>query len=280
MADYDLVVRGGTIADGTGAALREADIAVKDGKIAAVGKVSGGAAEEIDARGLLVTPGFVDIHTHYDGQATWDSHLQPSSWHGVTTAVMGNCGVGFAPVKVEDRQRLIELMEGVEDIPGAALDEGLNWSWESFAECLGALERRPRDMDLGAQLPHGALRVFVMGERAARLEEATAEEVAAMRALAAEAMRAGALGFSTSRTLNHKTVKGDPTPSLRATEAELTGIALGIKDAGTGVIEMISDFNQPDLDTEFGMIRRIVETSGRPLTLSLAQGLSSADGWK
>src|SRR5437868_3553260 len=214
--DFDLVVRGGTLADGTGAALHEADIAVKDGKIAAIGKVSGKAAEEIDAKGLLVTPGFVDIHTHYDGQATWDSRLQPSSWHGVTTAVMGNCGVGFAPVKIEDRQRLIELMEGVEDIPGAALDEGLSWSWESFGQYLDALEARPRDMDLGAQLPHGALRVFVMGERAARLEEASSEEVAQMRVLTAEAMRAGAIGFSTSRTLNHRTVKGDPTPSLRA----------------------------------------------------------------
>ena len=173
MTDFDLVIRSGTIADGTGSGTREADIAVKDGKIAAVGAVAGKGAEEIDAKGLLVTPGFVDIHTHYDGQATWDSRLQPSSWHGVTTAVMGNCGVGFAPVKIEDRQRLIELMEGVEDIPGAALDEGLNWSWESFGQYLDALEARPRDMDLGAQLPHGALRVFVMGERAARLEEAT-----------------------------------------------------------------------------------------------------------
>jgi N-acyl-D-aspartate/D-glutamate deacylase len=155
MAEFDLVVRGGNVADGTGAAIREADIAVKDGRIAAIsevgGKVSGQGAEEIDAKGLLVTPGFVDIHTHYDGQATWDSHLQPSSWHGVTTAVMGNCGVGFAPVKIEDRQRLIELMEGVEDIPGAALNEGLSWSWESFGQYLDALAARPRDMDLGAR---------------------------------------------------------------------------------------------------------------------------------
>ena len=269
--EFDLVVRGGTVADGTGAALHEADVAVKDGKIAAVGKVTGSAAEEIDAKGLLVTPGFVDIHTHYDGQATWDSHLQPSSWHGVTTAVMGNCGVGFAPVKVEDRQRLIELMEGVEDIPGAALDEGLNWSWESFGQYLDALEARPRDMDLGAQLPHGALRVFVMGERAARLEEATPEEVARMRALTAEAMRDGALGFSTSRTLNHRTVKGDPTPSLRASEAELLGIALGMKDAGTGVIEFISDFNTPNPESEFEMIDRLLTASGRPFSVSLAQ---------
>ena len=280
MADYDLVVRGGTVADGTGAATREADIAVRNGRIADVGKVTAAGTEEIDARGLLVTPGFVDIHTHYDGQATWDSRLQPSSWHGVTTAVMGNCGVGFAPVKIEDRQRLIELMEGVEDIPGAALDEGLNWSWESFGQYLDALEARPRDMDLGAQLPHGALRVFVMGERAARLEEATPDEVARMRALTAEAMKCGALGFSTSRTLNHRTVKGDPTPSLKASEAELLGIALGMKDAGSGVVEFISDFNTPNPESEFEMIERLLTASGRPFSVSLAQRHSRPDGWR
>jgi len=280
MAEYDLVVRGGTVADGTGTGTREADVAIKDGKIAAVGTVSGKGAEEIAAKGLLVTPGFVDIHTHYDGQATWDSHLQPSSWHGVTTAVMGNCGVGFAPVKIEDRQRLIELMEGVEDIPGAALDEGLDWSWESFGQYLDALEARPRDMDLGAQLPHGALRVFVMGERAARLEEATPEEVAQMRVLTADAMRAGAIGFSTSRTLNHRTVKGDPTPSLRASEAELMGIVLGMKDAGKGVIEFISDFNTPDPESEFEMIDRLLTASGRPFSVSLAQAHRRPEGWR
>ena len=280
MADFDLVVRGGNVADGTGAAIKEADIAVKDGKIAAVGKVAGKGTEEIDAKGLLVTPGFVDIHTHYDGQATWDSRLQPSSWHGVTTAVMGNCGVGFAPVKVEDRRRLIELMEGVEDIPGAALDEGLKWSWESFGQYLDALEARPRDMDLGAQLPHGALRVYVMGERAAKLEEATTAEVAQMRALTAEAMHAGALGFTTSRTLNHRTVKGDPTPSLRASEEELLGIALGMKDAGRGVIEFISDFNTPDPESEFAMLKRLLDASGRPFSVSLAQRHSRPDGWR
>jgi N-acyl-D-aspartate/D-glutamate deacylase len=280
MAQYDLVVRGGTVADGTGSGMREADVAVKDGKIAAVGKVPDKGAEEIDASGLLVTPGFVDIHTHYDGQATWDSRLQPSSWHGVTTAVMGNCGVGFAPVKPQDRDRLVELMEGVEDIPGIALHEGLKWSWESFGQYLDALETRPRDMDLGAQLPHGALRVFVMGERAARLEEATPEEVARMRALTTEAMKAGALGFSTSRTLNHRTVKGDPTPSLRASEAELMGIALGMKDAGSGVIEFISDFNTPNPESEFEMIDRLLTASGRPFSVSLAQRNNKPDSWK
>lgn len=280
MARLDCVIRGGTIVDGTGVAPREGDVGIADGKIVAVGTVADSGAEEIDAKGLLVTPGFVDIHTHYDGQATWDSQLAPSSWHGVTTAVMGNCGVGFAPVKPGDRDRLVELMEGVEDIPGTALHEGLAWNWQSFPEYMDALEARPRDMDLGAQLPHGALRVFVMGERGANLEAATTEDIAAMRTLTAEAMRAGAIGFSTSRTLNHRTIKGDPTPSLRATEDELTGIALGLKDAGSGVFELISDFNQPDVDTEFAMVRRLVEHSGRPLSLSLGQSHSAPDGWR
>ncbi|HVZ91534.1 MAG TPA: amidohydrolase family protein, partial [Rhizomicrobium sp.] len=280
MAEYDLIIRNGNLADGTGAALREADVAVRDGKIVAVGKVSGKGTEEIDAKGLLVTPGFVDIHTHYDGQATWDSRLQPSSWHGVTTAVMGNCGVGFAPVREADRERLVELMEGVEDIPGAVMNEGLKWNWHSFGDYLDAVDARPRDMDIAAQLPHGALRVYVMGERGAKLEPATEADIAQMRALTAEAMRAGAIGFSTSRSLNHRTVKGDPTPSLRATKAELMGIAMGMKDAGSGVIELLSDFNAPDAQTEFNMLRDLVRESGRPLSFSLAQGGSWADGWK
>ncbi len=279
-AAYDLVVRGGTVADGRGGTPAEADVAVSNGHIGAVGKIPGKGRREIDAKGRLVTPGFVDIHTHYDGQATWDSHLAPSSWHGVTTVVMGNCGVGFAPVRKADRDRLIELMEGVEDIPGGVLREGLSWNWESFADYLDALETRKRDIDICAQLPHGALRVYVMGERGAHLEPATEQDIAQMRVLSADAMRAGAIGFSTSRTLNHRSIKGEPTPSLRATEAELMGIAQGLADAGSGVIELISDFNAPDLETEFGMIRRLVEISGRPLSLSLAQNHSVPESWR
>jgi len=279
-SNFDLVIRGGNVADGLGGELRELDVGVKQGKIAALGNISTAGLEEIDARGLLVTPGFVDIHTHYDAQAVWDSRLAPSSCHGVTTVVMGNCGVGFAPVRIDDREKLIELMEGVEDIPGAVLHQGLTWNWESFGEYLNALDERPRDIDVCAQLPHGALRVYVMGARAVALEPATEADIAQMRVLAADAMRAGALGFTTSRTLNHRTVKGDPTPSLRATQAELMGIGLGMKDAGSGVIELISDFNYPDPITEFAMIRGLVTQSGRALSLSLAQTQQSSDSWR
>ena len=279
-SSFDLVIRGGEVADGLGSELRSADVAVRDGRIVEVGKLAGSGKREIDARGLLVTPGFVDIHTHYDGQVMWDSQLAPSSWHGVTTAVMGNCGVGFAPVRTRDHERLIELMEGVEDIPGAALHEGLGWGWESFADYLDAVERRPHDIDVCAQLPHGALRVYVMGERAARLEAATPDDIAQMRSLAAEAMRAGALGFSTSRSMNHRSIKGEPIPSLRATREELMGIALGLRDAGRGVLQFISDFNAPSLEVEFAMLRELVEVSGRPMSISLAQRHSSSRGWR
>ena len=278
--EYDLVIRNGLVYDGTGADPMSADVAVKDGLIAAVGAGLAAGREEIDAAGKIVTPGFVDIHTHYDGQAIWDSHLAPSAWHGVTTAVMGNCGVGFAPVKPRDRDKLIELMEGVEDIPGPALHEGLNFTWETFAEYLDALEQKPRDIDICAQLPHAALRVYVMGERALALEDANPQDIAQMRRLTEEAMRAGAFGFTTSRTISHKTLAGDPTPSLRAQEDELLGIALGIKDAGTGMIEMVSDWNTPDVETEFAMVRRIVEASGRPLVFSLGQRHDRPDAYK
>ena len=192
MPAFDLVIRGGTVVDGTGSAPREADVGIIGNQIAAVGAIPGGGAEEIDAKGKLVTPGFVDIHTHYDAQAVWDSHMAPSSWHGVTTAVMGNCGVGFAPCKPADRERLIELMEGVEDIPGAVMHEGLKWEWESFGEYLDALDRRPRDIDICALLPHAAVRVFVMGDRAINLENANQGDIAQMRQIAKEAMQAGA----------------------------------------------------------------------------------------
>jgi N-acyl-D-aspartate/D-glutamate deacylase len=193
---------------------------------------------------------------------------------------MGNCGVGFAPVKVQDRVRLIELMEGVEDIPGAALDEGLDWKWESFGDYLDALERKPHDIDYGAYLPHAALRVYVMGERASRLEMANADDAAQMRALTSEAMRAGAMGFSTSRSINHKSVNGASTPTLRASELELTAIAMGVKDAGSGILQMITDFDAEDVDGEFALMRRLVEASGRPLTFSLMQKHKNRNGWK
>lgn len=278
--DLSLVVRNGTIVDGTGGDPYEADVAVAGGRIVEIGRVAARGAEEIDARGKLVTPGFVDIHTHYDGQAIWDSHLAPSAWHGVTTAVMGNCGVGFAPCRPADRDKLVELMEGVEDIPGAVMHEGLNWQWESFGEYLDALEGRPRDIDIGTLLPHAAVRVFVMGERAIRHEAATAGDIAAMRTITADAVRQGAFGFSTSRTISHKSLKGDYTPTLRAHEDELAGIAMGMADAGAGFLEIVSDWNEPDAATEFAMLRRVVEASGRTAVFSLTQRHDRTETWK
>ena len=269
MTEFDLIVRSGTVLDGSGAPGRKADVAVRDGMVVAVGKVDGTATRTIDANGALVTPGFVDIHTHYDGQATWDSHLAPSACHGVTTVVMGNCGVGFAPVRVGDRDRLIELMEGVEDIPGAALHEGLSWNWESFAEYLDEVERREHDIDVAAQVPHGALRLYVMGERGANREAATAAEVNEMGRIAADAIRAGALGFTTSRTLNHRTSRGEPTPTLTAAREELVGIAEAIGHTGAGVLQVVSDL--VDFDHELETLRLMMAVSGRPLSISIAQ---------
>ena len=278
MATHDLVIRGGTIVDGTGGETYEADVAISDGLIAEMGSVPARGIEEIDARGQIVTPGFVDIHTHYDGQVAWSDTISPSSLHGITTVVMGNCGVGFAPCKPEDHDRLIRLMEGVEDIPFPVLSEGLPWNWTSFPDYLDSLSSRHFDTDICAQLPHAALRVFVMGERGANREDATEADIARMKALTTEAIKAGAMGFSTSRTLNHRTSDGQPTPTLTASEAELTGIAQGVAEAGSGVLQFVSDFNDPE--KEAAMLRRIVEASGRPLSVSLAQADVAPEGWR
>jgi N-acyl-D-aspartate/D-glutamate deacylase len=279
---YDLVVRGGYLVDGTGDEARDADVAIKDGRVAAVGQFAGIGREEIEAKGKLVTPGFVDIHTHYDGQVTWGERMQPSSLHGVTTAVMGNCGVGFAPCRPDDHDRLIRLMEGVEDIPFAVLEQGLPWTWEDFPDYLDMVQTRHFDIDVGSQLPHAALRVYVMGDRGAERELATQEDIDAMAAIAQRAVEAGALGFSTSRTLNHRTSDGKPTPTLSASEEELSGIALGLaraaNGAGRGVLQFVSDFR--DADAEFAMLRRIVERSGRPLSFSLTQHNSAPTNWQ
>lgn len=278
MATYDLIIRGGTIIDGSGAPAFEGDVAVTGGVIAAVGKVNGKGTQEIDARGQTVTPGFVDLHTHYDGQVTWGEAISPSSLHGVTTAVMGNCGVGFAPCKPADHDRLIRLMEGVEDIPFPVLAEGLPWAWRSFPDYLDFLSERRFDTDICAQLPHAALRVFVMGDRGANREDATLDDIKAMKQLAKEAVLAGAMGFSTSRTLNHRTSDGQPTPTLTASQDELLGIAMGLSEAGRGVLQFVSDFNDPQ--KEAALLRGLVEKSGRPLSVSLAQADVAPEGWR
>jgi N-acyl-D-aspartate/D-glutamate deacylase len=269
--EFDLVVRNGTVVDGTGGPPREMDVAVKGGRIASVGRIAGSGTEEIDAKGRLVTPGFVDIHTHYDGQAVWDPQTAPSSWHGVTTAVMGNCGVGFAPCKPQDREKLVELMEGVEDIPSPVMHEGLKWTWESFPEYFQSLASKQRDIDLCALLPHAAVRVYVMGDRAMRHEKAAEADIAQMRVIARDAVAAGAFGFSTSRTISHKSLTGEYTPTLRANEEELAGIAMGLRDAGSGFIEFVSDWTEPDTKSEFDMLRRVAEKSGRPVVFSVSR---------
>jgi N-acyl-D-aspartate/D-glutamate deacylase len=273
----DILIRGGTVYDGTGDEPVVADIGISDGTISEVGQISEKADRTIDADGAIVTPGFVDIHTHYDAQATWCDRFIPSNDHGVTTAIMGNCGVGFAPVRPADHDLLIDLMEGVEDIPEVVMKEGLNWQWESFEEFMDYLGTREYDMDLGAQLPHAAMRVYVMGERGLNREPADADDIAKMRKITESAMRAGAIGFSTSRWLHHKSASGEHTPSLHAEEEELVGIALGMKDAGRGVFQAISEFG--NLDNEFSILRRVVEKSGRPLSMSVGEGLSSVD-WR
>jgi len=266
---HDLVIRGGSVLDGTGAEARSADVAIDGARIAAVGVVSESGRRELDADGALVTPGFVDVHAHYDGQATWDTQLAPSSWHGVTTVIAGNCGVGFAPVRERDRDRLISLMEGVEDIPGAALHEGIRWEWEHFPEFLDALASRSRDIDLGVLVPHGPVRLYVMGERGAAREAASAEEIAEMGRIVREGVEAGAFGFSTSRTLNHRTSTGDFTPTLGAAAEELLGIARAMRASGRGAFEVVADFD--DLEAEFEAFRRVAAETGARTFVSLNQ---------
>ncbi len=281
---HELIVRGGTLVDGTGAAARTADVAIDDGLITAVGEVDGNATRTIEADGLLVTPGWVDIHTHYDGQATWDSELAPSSWHGVTTLVMGNCGVGFAPARPDRHDWLIGLMEGVEDIPGAALSEGINWEWETFPEYLDALDRRSWTVDVGTQVPHGAVRAYVMGERGARNEPAGPQEIEAMRAIVLEAIRAGALGFSTSRTIGHRAIDGEPVPGTYAAEDELFGIGSALAEAGTGVFELapVGSAGELLLDAvkEVDWMRRLSAKIDRPVTYVLLQVDDEPELWR
>src|ERR1700742_2617190 len=274
----DLVIRGGTIADGQGGNLFEADVAISGDRITEVGKISGRGKEEIDARGKLVTPGFVDVHTHYDGQVTWSQDITPSSQNGVTTAIMGNCGVGFAPCKPTDHQRLIQLMEGVEDIPEPVLSAGIPWSWESFPDYMDWLSKRSFDVDIGAQLPHAALRVYVMGERGARRDPSTQEDNRKMAALAGDAVRAGALGFSTSRTLNHRTSTGDFTPTLKAGEDELIAIAGAMHSQGRSVLQFVLDLST--IHEDLPMMLRVAESTKCPISFSVTQNDRSPQRWR
>lgn len=269
---HDLVIRGGTVVDGTGAPRFVADVAVDGGIVSAVGQISAKGREEIDAMGKIVAPGFVDIHTHYDGQATWDSEMAPSSWHGVTTVVMGNCGVGFAPAKKDKHDWLIGLMEGVEDIPGTALAEGMTWDWETFPEYLDALERRPRTIDVATHVPHGAVRAYVLGDREMPGAVPNDADIAEMSRIVEEGIRAGALGFSTSRTVLHKSVDGELVPGTTATKEELLAIGRAMGRVGYGVFEMASDMKR-DWD-EFGWMGALSRETGLPVTFAALQSIA------
>jgi N-acyl-D-amino-acid deacylase len=281
---HDLVIRNGTIVDGTGAAAFSGDVAIDAGVITEVGAVTGQGREEIDATGRLVTPGFVDVHTHYDGQVTWDPTLAPSSWHGVTTIVMGNCGVGFAPVRPDRHAWLIGLMEGVEDIPGTALAEGIRWGWETFPEFLDFLDDQPLMIDVGTQVPHGAVRGYVMGERGARNEPANPDDIAAMARIAREGIEAGALGVSTSRTIAHRAIDGEPVPGTYAAEDELFALGRALADADTGVFELApagvmgEDLAAPEREMDWMV--RLAEETGRPVTFAMTQHDLEPDQWR
>jgi N-acyl-D-amino-acid deacylase len=281
---HDLVIKGGSVVDGTGAPARTADVAITDGVVTEVGGVDGLAKETLDADGLLVTPGFVDVHTHFDGQITWDPLLTPTCWHGVTTIVMGNCGVGFAPVQPDRHEWLIGLMEGVEDIPGAALSAGIKWEWETFPEYLDAVDRMPKLFDVGAQVPHGAVRAYVMGERGAKNEPATPEDIAAMAAIVRVGVEAGALGFSTSRTIAHMAIDGEPVPGTFAAEDELFGIGRVLGELGRGVFELApagalgEDLAAPE--REMAWMRKLSAAIGRPVTFALTQNDHDPEAWQ
>lgn len=272
MAIYDLIIRGGTIVDGTGKERFTGDIAVKDGLIAQVGTITGNATQEINASGMIVSPGFVDVHTHYDGQATWDREMAPSSWHGVTTVIMGNCGVGFAPAAPDRHEWLIGLMEGVEDIPGTALAEGMSWDWETFPEYLDALEKLPRTVDVGTHVPHGAVRAYVLGDREKPGAVPTDDDIAKMGEIVEEGMRAGALGFSTSRTVIHKSIDGELVPGTTATAEELISIGTAMARAGHGVFEMASDLRREW--NEFDWMGKLSRDTGLPVTFAALQSIA------
>lgn len=275
----DMVIRGGMIFDGALNLPYRADIGLRDGNIAAIGEMTEGAEQVIDATGLIITPGFIDVHTHYDGQATWDPYLSPSCLHGVTTVVMGNCGVGFAPVREQDRDWLIRLMEGVEDIPGTVLSEGIKWQWETFPEYFQVLKKKPFAIDVAAQIPHGPLRTYVMGARGAdHTVYPEPHEIQAMASLVEEALLCGAVGFTTSRTVAHRSSDGAFTPSLTATPSELLAIARAMKQVGRGIIEIVSDFLP--LEEEFALIREIATVSQRPVSVALTQTPDQPDAWR
>ena len=274
---YDLIIKNGIIYDGTGDKPFVADIAIKGRKIEAIGELDEVSKQTINAEGKVVAPGFVDIHTHYDGQVTWDPYLRPSTYHGVTTVVMGNCGVGFSPCKPEERDWLISLMEGVEDIPGTALHEGINWQWESFPEYLDILENNPLAIDVGTQIPHGAVRAYVMGQRGIDREEATQEEIDQMSQIVKEAIQAGAFGFSTSRTEKHRDSSGALTPSITAHKNELVSIANSIGELNSGVLQGISDFY--DFESEFDIFKEMSQSSGRPISITVEQMDQRPDWW-
>jgi N-acyl-D-amino-acid deacylase len=275
---HDLVIRNGKLVDGTGGPASEGDLAIDGDRIVAVGDVGGKGRREIDADGRLVTPGWVDIHTHYDGQVTWDPEVTPSGWHGVTTIVMGNCGVGFAPADPTRRDWLIQLMEGVEDIPGTALAEGMTWNWETFPEYLDEVASMPRVMDVSALVPHGAVRGYVMGDRGANNEDATPADIEKMAAIVEEAVRAGAVGFSTSRTILHRAKDGQLAAGTTATRDELVGIGYALGAAGHGVFEVASDLFEPE--TEFEWMGHISRETGRPVSFGCLESPVAADNWR